>query len=263
MKWEDLAEVPGCSGWARINFMTAILTLTRYKSRYIFFALTAMGIFRPFLYFNRRSGFFRLLGCGKNGTFDLHPDWNQYGIFTVNDSDDYSKILLKDNYASWKKWYYGKFITFWWAVFGAETWTIILQPVTAHGKWGGREIFKNPDNVAVKDGVIAVLTRASIRPSKAVAFWKNVAPVEHEMRKTEGLQFSVGIGEMPVFRQATFSIWTNLESMKSFAYQLSTHREVIRKTREEHWYSEELFARFIPLQSAGTINGINPFVVEG
>jgi len=51
--------------------------------------------------------------------------------------------------------------------------------------------------------------------------------------------------------------------MKSFAYSLSEHKTVIRKTRDEKWYSEELFARFIPLQTAGTLKGINPFRVEG
>ena len=253
----------GCSGWARINRMTAILTLSRYKSRNIFFALNAMAIFRLFLFQNKKFRFYRLLGCGRNGTFDLHPDWQQYGIITISDNDDFSSALLRDDYASWKKWYYGKFIQRWWIFFGTETWTIVLRPVMAHGKWGGKEVLKDVLPEPVYNGPIAVLTRASIRPLKAYSFWKNVPSVEQEMRKTQGLHFSVGIGEMPLFRQATFSLWYDMESMKSFAYSLSEHKTVIRKTRDEKWYGEELFARFIPLQTAGTLKGINPFSVEG
>jgi hypothetical protein len=243
--------------------MTAILTLTRYKPGNIFFALNAMALFRPFLQLNKHFRFHRLLGCGRNGTFDLHPDWNQYGIFTISDNDGGNTSQMSADYLTWKKLYYGKFISAWWSFFGVETWTIVLRPVMAHGRWGGREVLQQEYPPSSFAGPIAVLTRASIRPSKAMAFWKNVPSVEQEMRKTNGLKFSVGIGEMPLLRQATFSIWTDAESMKSFAYTLSEHKEVIRKTRDEKWYSEELFARFIPLQTAGTLKGVNPFRVDG
>jgi hypothetical protein len=241
--------------------MTAILTLTRYKNRYIFFALNAMAIFRPFLSANKKISFYKLLGCGKNGTFDLHPDWNQYGIFSISENDD-SKTLIQQDYTGWKKSYYGNFIFSWWSLFAIETWTIILQPVRAHGKWSGREVLKTSEPACPIIGPVAVLTRASIRPSKAMTFWKNVSPVEHDLRNTKGLLFSVGIGEMPLLKQATFSIWKDTIDMQSFAYQHAQHKTVIQKTRDENWYSEELFARFIPLQSAGSLNGTNPFKID-
>jgi hypothetical protein len=207
---------------------------------------------------NKNVVFSRLLGCGKNGTFGLHPDLQQFGMITMSDDDKWAGNLLNESYQAWKKKYYGSFITSWWRLFNAETWTIILRPVMAHGKWGGIEIIPSANDPA-PGGFVAVLTRASIRPMKALAFLKNVPAVEQEMRQAKGLQFSIGIGEMPLFRQATFSIWTDLESMKTFAYDIRNHKDVIRKTREGNWYSEELFARFIPLQSAGTLQGINPF----
>ncbi len=237
--------------------MTAILTLTRYKNRDIFFALNAMGLFRPFLWLNKKFSFYRLLGCGRNGTFDLHPDWNQYGIFTISDGDQYAQPLMEENYLLWKKHYYGRFVSAWWKFFGVETWTVVLKPFMAHGQWGGREVFAGlpaPSNI---DGPVAVLTRASIRINKARDFWKNVSPVEQQMKTADGLIFSVGIGEMPLLRQSTFSIWKNLATMKSFAYNMQQHREVIRKTRDDKWYSEELFARFVPLYIAGTLKGVN------
>lgn len=216
-----------------------------------------MAIFRPILYINKKFHFYKLLGCGQKGSFQLHPDWNQYGIITVNNSEDFSSSILQSDYTAWKQWYYGKFISSWWKFLGVETWTIVLKPITSHGRWNGVELFNNISE-PYKGGQIAVLTRASIRPSKAIEFWKNIASVEQEIVNTKGLKFSVGIGEMPLLRQATFSVWTDMDSMKSFAYERLQHQTVIRKTRERNWYSEELFARFIPLQTAGSLRGGNP-----
>ena len=69
---------------------------------------------------------------------------------------------------------------------------------------------------------------------------------------------SFGIGEVPLYRQATFSVWESVEDMKAFAYQSAEHREVIQKTRDENWYSEELFARFKLIASFGTLKGADP-----
>ena len=79
------------------------------------------------------------------------------------------------------------------------------------------------------------------------------------MAGAEGLITSIRIGEVPFIKQATFSIWESKESMKKFAYQMHQHQEVIKKTKKENWYSEDMFVRFIPLHTSGTINGATPF----
>ena len=78
------------------------------------------------------------------------------------------------------------------------------------------------------------------------------------MEKAPGYITSVGVGEAPFFRQATFSIWESMDTMKAFAYGSKEHGEVIKKTRQQNWYTEELFARFRILCSEGTLNGNNP-----
>ena len=93
-------------------------------------------------------------------------------------------------------------------------------------------------------GKIAVLTRATIRLNKLNSFWKNVPLVNAAMQSAKGLQASYGIGEIPFIKQATLSIWDNIDAMKTFAYKMKEHQTVIAKTRKENWYSEEMFTRF-------------------
>ena len=106
--------------------------------------------------------------------------------------------------------------------------------------------------------MIGILTRATIRISKLNSFWKNVDSVANQMGSADGFITSLGIGEVPFIKQATFSIWESKMHMKQFAYQMQEHTEVIRKTRKEDWYSEDMFVRFKILDSAGTNRGISP-----
>jgi heme-degrading monooxygenase HmoA len=232
--------------------MLVTLTIIRYPKKYIYFAIVAMALHHIPLWFNKKITFYKLLGCGKNGTFDKNPDWQQWGILTVRNSMDI--INQEELHLS----LFGFFIKQWLQLFKTETWTIFLEPIEGHGKWDGKEPFGQHPKQNSYNGPVAVLTRASIRLSKLNAFWSNVGKVAVQMDGAKGFITSVGIGEMPFIKQATFSIWQSKEDMKAFAYQMREHQEVIKKTKKENWYSEDMFTRFIPLQSFGTIKGCNP-----
>lgn len=226
--------------------MIVSLTIIRYRKAMIPFALLAMAIHRLPLALQKGCTFWKLLGSGRNGTFDLHPDWQQWGLLAAwNDRETFDKFDKRG------------FVAKWWNKLAIERWTVLLEPLQSHGKWDGKTPFDNL-NVTEYTGIIAVLTRATIRFDRLKAFWGNVDSVANIMASTPGYITSFGVGEAPVYRQATFSVWRSVADVKAFAYASKEHAEVIKKTRDENWYSEELFARFKPIASFGTINGKNP-----
>jgi hypothetical protein len=216
--------------------MQVTLTIIRYKTWQIPFAFFSMAIFRVPLSLNKNISFYKLMGSGKNGSFDKTPDLKQWAILTVHSEpspveSSFSKL-------------YGSFIGGWIKKLAAETSMFILEPLEGHGTWDKKDVFGNLNVRSDHDGRIAVLTRASIKVSKMKEFWANVPAVSQAMKEAKGLQFSIGIGEVPWLDQATFSVWENKESMKAFAYGMKDHSDVIRKTRQRDWYKEEMFVRF-------------------
>jgi hypothetical protein len=207
--------------------MIVSLTIVRYRKAFIPFALLAMAMHRLPLMLQRGCTFWKLVGCGRNGTFDLKPDWQQWGLMASWDS--------RENF---DRFYQHSFISGWWKKLATESWTMLAEPLQAHGKWDGDEPFGHPD---VKDytGPIAVLTRATINFNRLKNFWKHVDQAAQLMTRSEGYITSVGI-------------------VKAFAYGSREHADIIKKTRSEGWYSEEMFARFKPIAAWGTVNGVDP-----
>jgi hypothetical protein len=238
--------------------MTATLTIIRYRKRFIPFAFLAMALFRLPLWLNKRSQFWKLMGSGKNGSFDKKPDLQQWAIISVSNLN-FKTVQLK-NYkgALLMQKLYGAFISRWISLFNCETMTYILESIEGHGLWDGKKVFGDLPHKSEYDGQIAILTRATIRLSKLKQFWSSVDGAAAKMAGADGFITSYGIGEIPLVKQATFSVWKNKEAVKSFAYSSKEHVEVIKRTRMENWYSEDMFVRFKVTACIGTVNGVNP-----
>ncbi len=143
---------------------------------------------------------------------------------------------------------------------GGEAYALRLALVSGRGRWGGRDVLDelHPGTPA-GEGPVAVLTRATVRPSRWHRFWESRPPVSAELAAAPGLRAAVAIGEAPIGLQATFSVWSDVAAMRAFA-RAPHHRDVVRRTRREDWYGEELFARFAPVGSAGTWDGRDPLI---
>lgn len=216
--------------------MRVTLVIAKYPWWAVPFAFLSMMLFRFPLWADRSISFWRLMGSGRNGGFDLVPEVKQWAILLVHPKNAHplknERVQLPD------------FIHAYLNLFRAKTITYILEPVEGHGLWNGRKVFGQLPRQSGYDGKIAVLTRATIRVSQLIKFWKNVPLVNRHMKNTKGLLSSYGIGEIPFIKQATFSIWNSSKEMKDFAYGLQEHKEVIRKTNQQNWYKEEMFTRF-------------------
>lgn len=226
--------------------MIVSLTIVRYRKAFIPLALLAMALHRLLLMLQKGCTFWKLMGCGRNGSFDLKPDWQQWGLLaTWNSRADFDNFHQRS------------FIAGWWRKLTTESWTLLAEPLQSHGTWDGDMPFGKPD-VKSYAGPVAVLTRATINLNRLKNFWSHVDAAARVMALSEGYITSVGIGEAPVFRQATFSVWESLDHVKAFAYKGGEHADIIKKTRSENWYSEELFARFKPVTAWGTLHGADP-----
>lgn len=130
----------------------------------------------------------------------------------------------------------------WDALAGAAA-RVELTPLTSRGSWSGQAPFGAPSGGRT-DAPVLALTRARLRPARALTFWRAVPPVARELAAAPGLLARFGIGEAPIGWQGTVSLWRTEAELTAFAYRQPEHRAVIARTPAARWYAEELFARF-------------------
>jgi quinol monooxygenase YgiN len=190
--------------------------------------------------------FAKLLGTGDGRTF------------TLRDADPRHWALLAawEDAASATRFERGATVTAW-AARSTERLRVEMRPLASRGRWSRRCPFGAPRPVRF-DGPVAAVTRARIAPRKALTFWRAVPAVSADLRDAPGLRLALGIGEAPVGVQGTFSLWQSTAALTGFAHRREPHVEVIRRTGQERWYAEELFARFAVLDVAGTFQGRTP-----
>lgn len=229
----------------------ATLTLVRYTPASAVFGALHMATQRRLLAREPGLRFARLLGTGGGIGFSARPDLLTWALFAAWESRD-----------AWVRFDAASPVMAQYRARGREAYTVVLAPLSSHGRWDGAQPFgpladgpPRPDDQAP----VAVLTRATIRPARALRFWERVPHVDGTLRGHSDLLASFGFGEVPYLRQGTLSVWRSAAAMRAWAYQEGgPHADVVQRTRDERWYAEELFARFRPLGTRGTLRGVDP-----
>jgi len=185
--------------------------------------------------------FFKMLGAGHEGGFGLRPSASHMGLFMVFDDDSAARHAL-DESALLRTW----------RERSREFFSVRLQPFSSRGSWAGTALPASVPPPA--GGPVATLTRASIRPLRAAAFWRHAPLSQRGLADAEGCLFAAGVGEAPLLRQATFSLWAEPRHIDAYA-RSGAHGAAARAAYAEGYFSESMFVRFVPHGASGVWQG--------
>jgi hypothetical protein len=185
--------------------------------------------------------FARVLGSGREGGFGLAPGLDHQGLMCFFDDEDSARAFAQE--AAVMRAYRDH---------AHERLLVLLRATSCRGTWSGASLAVTA--TAQADAPMAALTRASIRLRHAARFWQH-APATHDgIARAQGCRLAVGLGEAPLLRQATFSLWDNSAAMDDYA-RSGAHLAAIKGAYEQGWFSESMFVRFAPISIEGQWHG--------
>lgn len=225
---------------------TTTLSLFRFdRWRDRAWALTMMGGARLAMSRVPDLGFWKLCGSGTGQGFTPIPNTAVYAILCTWPDLETAKARLADTPVFQR-----------YRARASENWTVFLAPTSVRGNWSGSEPFSPVSEP--KTGPLAALTRATIKTSILPKFWRRVPDISQMIGSDPNVVFKIGIGEVPMLHQVTFSIWPGAAEMAAFAREGGPHAAAIKAVREGAWFKEELYARFAILGDTGTWGGSSP-----
>lgn len=192
----------------------------------------------------------KVMGSGHGGGFSLRPSATHQGLIcTFSHLDLALKFLDSPAVQAYRSR-------------ARESWMGVMAVQSARGHWDKQAWqastaqalgeHAEPTNEAL--GPFAVLTRASIVPTKAMAFWRYAPAAQADLSQAPGCLLAMGLGEAPLVRQCTFSLWQDTAAMLQYAHQ-GAHQAASAAAYKHQFFSESLFVRMQVLKMAGVWQG--------
>jgi hypothetical protein len=183
--------------------------------------------------------FAKVLGSGYEGGFGLRPSGTRHGLFCTFDDQASAQQFLAESalMARYRERC-------------CELFTIQLRAFACKGSWAGQAVPLAAEPPPPTQP-LAALTRASIRPAAAARFWRFAPAAQAGLADAQGCSLAVGLGEAPLLRQCTFSLWDSVEHMDRYA-RGGAHLAAIRAAYQVGFFSESMFVRFVPADAQGT-----------
>ena len=185
--------------------------------------------------------FCKVMGSGHEGGFGLKPSASRGGLFCVFDDEASAQAFLEHSptLADYRR-------------HAREFCSVLLKPYASRGSWDGMSL--TAAAAPPTEGPVAALTRGSIHPLRAASFWRMAPAAQVAVETAEGCRLGVGLGEAPLLRQATFSIWDSVPAMDAYARH-GAHLAAIHASRRRGHFTESMFVRFVPERLQGDWRG--------
>lgn len=186
----------------------------------------------------------KVLGSGHEGGFGLRPSGSRQGLLCVFDSRAAADAFVDQSPLAAEYRHNAR-----------EFFSVRLRAWSCRGSWSGVSVPVAAEAPAPDAAVpLAALTRASIRPGSASAFWKMAPAAQDALEQAPGCRLAVGLGEAPLLRQATFTLWDSAASMDRYA-RSGAHLAALQAAYQQDFFSESMFVRFVPRQMEGRWKG--------
>lgn len=223
------------------------LSLFRFEGwRDRLWAFSQMQFARPHLRTLPGIGFSKLFGTGSGEGFTPVPNFGVYAVMATwpDLAMARERVETADVFRRYR-------------AHARDHYTLYLSATSSRGAWDDAAPFE-VEAAGAAPSPIAVLTRATLKPRHLLSFWRHTPGISVTIREQDALLFKIGMGEVPWLQQVTFSVWSDAEAMKAFAYRSASHAAAIRGVRDNHWFKEELYARFRVLGCDGAWQGRQP-----
>jgi spheroidene monooxygenase len=188
----------------------------------------------------------KVMGSGHGGGFSLRPSATHQGLICTFTQLDLALAFLD---STWVQAYRER---------AREFWSGLLSVQSARGTWDKQAWLatasESLNGQSEPQGPLAVLTRAGILPTKAMAFWRYAPAAQAALSHSKGCLLSMGLGEAPLVRQCTFSLWQDTAAMLQYAQQ-GAHQVATAAAYKHQFFSESLFVRMQVHHMSGVWQG--------